>query len=277
MDREKDLQLKKVFIGKGYYRGHGEETFDFMSQLWSDGFGSDRSLTIPEPVAWLPELSLLLQGRAPGKSLYSYMDNPLTGVDHARLAGRWLAKLHGSVVETAPQFGREEEETKIRKYTAVLAEARPEFADDFQALGKNILHSLEDINFAEQVPTHGDYQPKNIYILGRKATVIDFDRFAFAPAARDVGHFIGQCMTMSYVRTGGFDVIKAWNDGFLEEYNRASAPKVLRGLPFFIARTFVEVLYYKLFVRPVKDPYFVPHWLEECERWLASPSAGGVQ
>ena len=40
--------------------------------------------------------------------------------------------------------------------------------------------------------THGDFQPKNIHLDRSRLVVIDFDRAAWAPAGRDLGHFIGQ-------------------------------------------------------------------------------------
>jgi hypothetical protein len=38
--------------------------------------------------------------------------------------------------------------------------------------------------------------------------------------------------------------------------------------PAYVARTFAEVLYYRLVVRPVNDRSFVPAWLEAWGRLL---------
>ena len=62
-------------------------------------------------------------------------------------------------------------------------------------------------------------------------TVIDFDRFALAHPARDVGHFIGQSMTMSYTRTGSFEEIEPWNMAFLKEYAGLTSRKRGRRYP----------------------------------------------
>ena len=35
-----------------------------------------------------------------------------------------------------------------------------------------------------------------------------------------------------------------------------------------VARTFLEVLFYRLVVRPVRDPSFAPAWVEACAGWL---------
>jgi len=268
LDREKNATVRKVIIGKGYYRGDGAGTFSCMSRLWSDGFANDRTLTIPEPVAYLAEQSLLLQGRAPGRPLYAYLDDPAAALGPVRLAARWLAKLHRTGLAGAPVLQPEQEEAKLGTYTDVLVQVCPLFAPRLQSLAERIARSLMALVPRWSVPTHGDFQPKNIYVCRQRITVIDFDRFALAHPARDLGHFIGQSMTMSYVRTGSFREIEAWNSAFLDEYVRLASAEALRELPAFIARTFLEVLYYKLFVRPVRDPSFLPAWLDECERWL---------
>jgi Ser/Thr protein kinase RdoA (MazF antagonist) len=268
-DQERQVSAHKVIIGKGYYRDDGAMTFHAMSQLWSDGFAAGH-LTIPEPLAYVLELSLLLQGRAPGKSLYLSLDNPANALKLVRLTARWLAKLHQTRVAGVPVLQPEQEDEKISTYRNALLETCPRFAPRLKVLAGRILSSFKRLRASQSVPTHGDFQPKNIHILRNRVTVIDFDRFALAPPARDLGHFIGQCMTMSYVRTGSFQAIEPWNTAFLEEYVGLTSLEVLAALPVFVARTFLEVLYYKLVVRPVKDPYFLPAWLDECERWLES-------
>src|SRR3990170_3177643 len=277
-DKEKNARIHRVVIGKGYYRGDGAKAFDTLRQLWSDGFREDPFLTVPEPLAYLPELRLLLQGRAPGKSLHSYLDSPGEAARSVRVAARWLAKLHGASVGADSVLRPEYEEEKLLTYSNVLAQVCPQFAPRIGRLTERIVPPLMKLTPSQAVPTHGDFQPKNIYICRNRVTVIDFDRFALAHPARDVGHFIGQSMTMSYVRTGSFKEIEPWNAAFLDEYARLAPAGPPRELSLFVIRTFLEVLYYKLFVRPVKDPSFVPAWLDACERWLDGglPAEGNV-
>ena len=267
-DPSKDKLVKKVIIGKGYYRDDGPGTYAFMRQLWSDGFGQDRSLTIPEPMAYCPEHRLLLQGRAPGKPLYAYIDAPESAVRQVRLTARWLAKLHGASVTAVPVVSPEREEEKVRAYVEALVRVIPGFAARVGRIGERVIAGIKTLDPGRLAPTHGDFQPKNVHILRNRVTVIDFDRYALGDPGRDLGHFVAQCMTMSYVRAGSFERIRPWNEAFLDEYERLAMPGALSTLPVFIGRTFLEILYYKLFVKPVKDAYFVPAWLDECERWL---------
>jgi hypothetical protein len=49
-----------VIIGKEYFRHDGARTFEAMKLLWEEGFAEDHSLAIPEPIAYVPRLKLLL-------------------------------------------------------------------------------------------------------------------------------------------------------------------------------------------------------------------------
>lgn len=261
-------QGRLVVIGKGYYREDGARAFDCMRQLWRDGFGEDSPLAIPQPLAYIADAGLLLQARASGRPLYLYLDDPAAATGPVRLTARWLAKLHAAGPIGAPVLAHAYEMEKVGTYCRVLADLFPQYRQRVRALGEAVLARLAMVRDGRPRPTHGDFQPKNIFVRRRGVTVIDFDRFALAHPARDLGHFVGQSSTMCYVRTGSFDAIKPWNAAFLDEYVARGSALALVGLPTFVARTFLEVLYYKLFVRPVKDPSFLPVWLTEAEAWL---------
>ncbi len=259
----------KIVIGKAYYRGDGAATFELMRRLWAEGFSDENPLCITEPIAWIPETKVLLQGKANGRPLYDHLPSPEEAIARVRGAGRWLAKLHstdgGSASRPLPA-GYETD--KVTTYASALAEAHPAVAGRVQAVAAAAAGALDGTGDGLMVPTHGDYQPKNIYVNRRQTTVIDFDRHALAAPARDLAHFIGQCMTMSWVRTGSFARIASWNDAFLEAYGDTRRAG-LDLLPVYLARTFLEILYYKLVVKPVADPSFMSAWLDQCEQWAA--------
>jgi len=99
--------------------------------------------------------------------------------------------------------------------------------------------------------------------------VIDLDRAASAPAARDLGHFVGQTRTMAASRHGSLDVADRWIVAFVEGYLGAGgSTEAVAAAPPYVARTFAEVLFYRLVVRPVGSTTFVRSWLDAWERCL---------
>lgn len=269
VDHGHDAFVQKILIGKAYYRGDGTRTYDVMKELWAEGFADDPELSIAEPLAWIPDLQLLLQGQADGCALYEYLNDPASALDDVTATGRWLAKLHTTRAGTIAPLPLDHESRKLSTYCTELALAMPGSARRIEELTEAVLSLLAGADPAVLVPTHGDYQPKNIYVSSGRVTVIDWDRVALAHPARDLAHFLGQSMTMSFSRTGSFDAIAAWNDAFLDGYRRHCSIEHDSVLPAYVARTFLEILYYKLVVKPVKDPSFLPTWLDECEGWLS--------
>lgn len=258
--------FERILIGKADYRRGGESTYDFMRRLWSAGFADRPDMAIPEPVAYLDHLSLLLQTEAPGRCLYEWLDEPGAAVETARAAGVWLSRLHALTIDGDGRLPADHEDRKLAAYRVGLAEALPDRAARVGELTTRTLEGLRPFGLEPVVPTHGDYQPKNIYVDGSRVTVIDWDRGALAHPARDVGHFVGQSLTMSYAKTGTFGLVRPWNDAFLEGYG--AGPPAEGALRAYVARTLLEVLYYKLVVKPVRDPSFIDRWLDELEELL---------
>ncbi|MET1064924.1 MAG: hypothetical protein ABWX85_08125, partial [Arthrobacter sp.] len=109
-----------------------------------------------------------------------------------------------------------------------------------------------------------------------RVVVIDFDRAARAPAARDLGHFIGQTLTMGASRHGDLGAAAPWAEAFLTGYGDAGGDAgAVHSAPAYVARTFAEVLFYRLVVRPVGDSSFVPDWLDAWEEAVEAAAGSG--
>lgn len=262
--------LERIFIGKADYRHGGVGTFAFMRRLREAGFGSDDDTCIPEPIAYLEDLAILVQTEAPGRCLYEWLADPANGdLGPAGHAGRWLGKLHQTRLRSRDgALPVDFEKKKLSGYCTKLREVLPDHSSRVRDATRHALEQLRAVEKIRLVPTHGDYQPKNIYVDGSRLTVIDWDRGALAHPARDVGHFVGQCLTMAYAKLGSFEPGTRWNDAFVAGYSETGPAGWEAGLPPYVARTLLEVLYYKLVVKPVSDPSFVPLWLDQLEDTL---------
>jgi hypothetical protein len=260
-------KLERILIGKADYRHGGAETFAFMRRLREAGFGGDDDTLIPEPIAYLEDLALLVQSEAAGRCLYEWLADPAADDREPPYgAGRWLGRLHGTrLASRQGALPADFEDQKLTVYCTELAEVIPEQQARLEECTREALARLRTVKGRRLVPTHGDYQPKNIYVDGPTLTVIDWDRGALAHPARDVGHFVGQCLTMAYAKRGAFEPGVRWNDEFLRGYAETAPEGWEPGLAPYVARTILEVLYYKLVVKPVSDPSFVPLWLDQLE------------
>ncbi len=261
-------------IGKGYRAGGGEQAWRLLRSLRLAGF-DDPEFSVPAPYGYDPSRQLLAQEEAPGTTLHSLLDGePGAAAPEAGRAGRWLSRLHHARGVQAPDLAADFEQLKLAQYAEALAGVLPRAAARIAQLTAATIGELARADGA-RVLTHGDFQPKNIHLDRTRLVVIDFDRAAWAPAGRDLGHFIGQTLTMGASRHGNLTAAVPWVDRFLEEYSAAGGDQGgVRSVPAYVARTFAEVLFYRLVVRPVPDSSFVPDWLDAWEGAVSSAAGG---
>ena len=254
-------------IGKGYLRGGGEEAWRLLHQLRRAGLDHP-GLQVPRPYGFDPSRRLLAQEEAPPTTLRALLDGDLVAIPSAvARVGAWLARLHSLTRVDVPVLSDDFERRKLGEYFDALAAEVPAAAGRLAGLTARTVDALTGAG--PRVVTHGDFQPGNIHLDGGRVVVIDFDRAASAPAARDVGHFIGQTLTMGASRHGHLGAAASWVDAFLLGYTAAGGDgSAVAAAPAYVARTFAEVLFYRLVVRPMPDRSFVPEWLDAWEQSL---------
>lgn len=269
-------------IGKGYRAGGGEQAWRLLESLRRAGF-DDPELQVPAPYGFDPARQLLAQEEAPAGTLHSLLDGDLgKAAPEAGRAGRWLARLHSVRGVQVPDLAADFEHLKLTEYTAALAGLLPQAAVRLGGLRDATLAALDGAAKTSAggppVLTHGDFQPKNIHLDRHRVVVIDFDRAARAPAARDLGHFIGQTLTMGASRHGDLAAAVPWVEAFLDGYADADGgAEAVSSAPAYVARTFAEVLFYRLVVRPVSNSSFVPDWLDAWEAAVEAAAGGGFR
>ncbi|WP_028269757.1 MULTISPECIES: phosphotransferase [Arthrobacter] len=264
-------------IGKSYRAGGGEEAWRLLSSLHQAGLDATE-LGVPAPYGFDPARQLLAQEEAPATTLHSFLDgDPGPAAPQAGRAGHWLARLHGIRGVQVPDLAEDFERLKLAEYGTALAGLLPQQAARLDELTAGTLEGLAGAG-GTRVVTHGDFQPKNIHLDPDRFVVIDFDRAAWAPAARDLGHFIGQTLTMGAARHGDLAAALPWVGAFLDAYSDSSGDAgAVRSAPAYVARTFAEVLFYRLVVRPVADTSFLPDWLDAWEAAVEAAAAGGYR
>jgi len=256
-------------IGKAFHKGGGEDAGRLLSALRDAGFDHP-GFAVPRPLGWDPGRRLLAQEEAPPGTLHALLERgALDQPEPAHRVGQWLARLHGVSHVPLPPLPPDFEARTLGSYRPALVEAVPEHADRLDRLVEATVSRLHSVRLPG-VLTHGDFQPKNVHLDEQRVVVIDFDRAAVAPASRDLGHFIGQTRTMAASHHGRLDTADGWVGAFLQGYVDAggTVEAVAAAAPY-VGRTYAEVLFYRLVVRPVGRTDFVPGWLDAWERCVS--------
>jgi Ser/Thr protein kinase RdoA (MazF antagonist) len=190
--------LPKVVV-KLHHDETGQRVHRVMQALWASPLGSSDHVTIAQPLAYLPEWRLLVQGWVPGdRTLKDLLHETLLHESAAastelagvmRMAGRALAEVHRCGVRDGASVTWSAELGALRKKHAKLAAVVPQIAD----LGYSALERLEAAAAATppdpSVPAHHSFRPSEVLIADGHLGFIDFDNFCQAEPASDLASF----------------------------------------------------------------------------------------
>ena len=260
---------RRVLIGRTLRRGGGPAAFSVMKQLWSGAFRED-FYTLPEPVAYLPGLNLLVEGRTGGRPLSSYLGDPRGSQMLARLAARWLARFHETALHGVPAWDVGHDLERLDGEAGALAERYPHLEERIDALARRVAVGTWEIDRDEVVPTHGAFRPENVHVGRNRVSASDFGAVAMAHPARDLAQFIAESLAGSYHRLGSFLPVDPWDCAFIQEYVALLGPERLPPLPLLIARELITHLRTNADRLP---PETGDAFLDEADRWL---DAGNV-
>jgi hypothetical protein len=186
-------------IAKVYEGDEGRGTFEAMTALWASPMRGSSTVRIAEPLAFIPEQSVMVQGLVPGdRSLKEQIKTVFKGGFEAglealalpvRKAGRGLGELHTSGALIGPVVTWEEQVAAVRHAGSELSSVVPTLADAMEPL----VSTLEELGDAEpagpMVPTHRSFRPAQILLDGDDIAFIDFDGFVQAEAGLDLALF----------------------------------------------------------------------------------------
>jgi len=180
---------REIRVVAKLYRGdRGKAVFERLTDLWRRTRGGDSlpSLGMPEPIAYLAELGMVLQSEAPG-----------TPLDRLERSGPWvqavhatadnLARLHavtGALAETRPLAATLRR--LCRPAPPELAAACPEFAPAIARVSARLASAVT----GPEALVHGDLGLGQVFFAGERATFVDFEGPWLASPSLGVANFM---------------------------------------------------------------------------------------
>jgi len=200
-------QGPSVVVAKTYQDDLGQNAYTSMQALWQSPLGASRTVTIAEPLAYLPDLNVLVQGPIreemtlkelirhtlrkaernldPGAPL---VDPELASYICKTAAG--LAELHQCGVHYGEQVVWEDELAEIYEHRTRLAKPLPQLATMAEDL-LNRLQTLAALHPADPLaPAHRSFRPAQVLLAAGEIGFIDFDGFCQAEPALDIALFM---------------------------------------------------------------------------------------
>lgn len=261
-DRQTSQPSQIEVIGKVFRDERGSRLFALQEALWRDGFGANAAdmIFVPRPLAYVPKMRMLLQEKAPGKTLNELaLRSPI--LSQVARCAEGLAKLHNShAFSAAPAVERsvendsrpalqpyslEDELRNLDSYTEDLRQSRPVSYADLVVLREGLFAWADALPpLGAAVPIHRDFYYSQLLFDGPRLTLIDFDLVALGDPAIDVANFIAHLHFLGLDHFDSLHALDAEADRFLEVYARCQKvdESFLQRLSFYQAATFYRLL-----------------------------------
>ena len=228
-----------VVVAKTYHGGKGENAFEAMEALWSTPLADGDVVTLAEPLAYLADEHILVQGPVPEETTLKDLvreafvtgrPDDLTGVaTELTKTADGLAALHRSEAWHGDVWSLDDEVDEVREVVQRLAVVFPDRVAGLEALVDEVAARGQLVPADPLRPAHLSFRPAQVLLHGGRIGFIDFDGFGQAEPALDIGLFLSTMRSVALQSAPPERELEAaaalddLADGFLQRYT-ASAP-----------------------------------------------------
>jgi hypothetical protein len=193
-------------VVKTHHGDKGRTAWEAMRALWARPVARDGVVTLAEPLAYLPEERVLVQGPVPEDRtlkdlarealLQASTDGSSDALDELReMLARTavaLAALHGSGARYGRSATWEDELAEIREVVDRLAITVPSIGTAADPLLARLEALHSSVPAEPLVSAHHDFRPAQVLVHEGRVGFIDFDGSCRAEPALDLGRFRAQ-------------------------------------------------------------------------------------
>jgi len=228
-----DLDSGGHLYGKTFASGRGPKVYR-ITQLICSARAFGPNVALPEPVAYLADLKLLIQREVGGEPV----EMALRGgeLDLARRIAEALHRFHTSGLDLGRTHGLTKELAPLTMRTDAVVTLCP----DLQELAWSCharIHGLAGRPFPWRLrPIHRDFYHDQVLIDGDDLAVLDLDDATMSEPAIDVANFAAHLRLLGFQHPGSAATLTRMEDMFVRTY-RALDPDLDPALLRFLAAT----------------------------------------
>jgi hypothetical protein len=202
----------------------GHAAYSIVTSLWRQGFGPHSPYQVPEPIAYLPELGVLLMRKARGQGLSGLAIDTEAFKKGVQRAARWLGALHISALRLGPVEDRLRSAFRLSRRVAIASKRRPDLEELFRrALEELAARGAKVPEPRRLAQTHRRYHAERVFVATDCVTAVGLDRLAVADPMKDVGEFVHRLRWDSANARMREAHIDKLTDAFLGEYARCGS------------------------------------------------------
>jgi hypothetical protein len=189
----------ELVVAKTYRDDKGRVAWEGMRAVWDTPLGRGDPVHVAEPLAFLPDLNVLIQGPVGEEQtlkqliVETWQSSQLGG--RARLeralarAADGLAALHGCAATATVSITWDDELAELRQMLGRLGDVIPELGATLEPLLVELAGRAAECPADPAGPAHRSFRPAQVLLFGEEASIIDFDGFCLAEPALDVALF----------------------------------------------------------------------------------------
>jgi Phosphotransferase enzyme family len=186
----------RAIYAKAYYDdGFGCLAYGWLRYLWENDFGPTSNEQVPEPLGYVAQNKMLFMWAASGPPVSDFI--LLGSLEQAkslmRMAARWLAKFHSTLVPDlqVESLCERMETLRTADLLAKVAAACPERTSLLLDLVRQWKEVAVLTNCRPKlVPVHGQFRPAHVFVQGETVVGIDLDKLTLSDPAKDVARFV---------------------------------------------------------------------------------------
>jgi hypothetical protein len=233
---------KHELIGKVYARDRSE-VHRGMKRISESGFGPGAEFSIPQPLAYLLSVRLLVYEKVQGlraKDIFE-ANNEQSRAMAAERCALWLARFHATELQSERIITLSDQLILLEQRTERLARLAPPLEDKARRLYKQLEGTKSALNDVEPRAGHGSFSPSHVILAKASTVTIDWDRYNVADPARDVGRFIIELRRLAYSRFGSIRAFDAVAEVFRQTYLAVSKLNEAVQLPYYEAAACLQI------------------------------------
>jgi hypothetical protein len=243
-------------IGK-VWRTDRADIFRAMVAVRRAGFGPDEAISIPEPLAYVPELNLLLLEKVAGPRVKDVL---LTAaqperVQAAEQCARWLARFHAAAPRVGEPCRVDDVLDAVDEWSQPFDAAGGVLAAQARRLRGQIQAVAGGLETTELCAGHGHFTSGQVLVTAGRPVVVDsavalgltgieklaedrtvafdFDDLAVADPCRDVASFVVHLKRLALQYPASRAALRQAADVFLQTYLARRRRNARRNLPFY--------------------------------------------
>ena len=221
-------------IGKAYATDR-LDVCRVMEKLARDGFGPEEEFSVPQPLAYVPALHLLLQEKVHGslaKEIFLQSNDQCRALAAQRSA-RWLAAFHATDLQAERIFKLSDQLPLMEQWTEEIATISGSLKDKAYQLLRGLEAVVPGLGGAEACAGHGSYSPLQIVFAKGRTVTFDWDGYCMADPNRDLARFIIALRRLALGRLRSIRALDTAAELFLRTYIAMDKSRLTAQLPAY--------------------------------------------